>query len=104
SGFREPQDKALWTEWLDNRAIAIRRDLEEIAHFKDALKPVDAGKFKCPTNLLVARYEPERKFIQELTAHAELFDAFLKNADSGFYWFPYSYKSAVRATSHAKTE
>lgn len=104
SGFREPQDKALWTEWLDNREIAIRRDLEEIAHFKDALKPVDAGKFKCPTNLLVARYEPERKFIQELTAHAELFDAFLKNADSGFYWFPYSYKSAVRATSHAKTE
>jgi hypothetical protein len=104
SGFREPQDKALWAEWLDNREIAIRRDLEEIAHFKYALKPVEAGKFKCPTNLLVARYEPERKFIQELTAHAELFDAFLKNADSGFYWFPYSYKSAVRATSHAKTE
>ncbi len=104
SGFKEPQDQALWVEWLDNRAIAIRRDLEEVAHFKDALKSIAAGKFKCPTNLLVARYEPERKFVEGVVAHSELFDAFLKNADSGFYWFPYSYKSAIRATSHARTE
>ena len=104
AGFREPQDKALWKEWLDNREIALRRNLDEVAHFKEALQPQDAAKFKCPTNLLIARYDPERLFIREMIAHAELFDGFVKNADSGFYWFPYSYKSAVRATSHAKTE
>ena len=104
AGFTESQDKALWEEWVENYQLASRRDIDGIAHFKEALQPQDAAKFRCPTNLLIARYEPERLFIRELIAHAELFDAFLKNADSGFYWFPYSYKSAVRATSHAKTE
>lgn len=104
AGFNESQDKALWAEWLDNRALALRRDIDEIAHFKTALQPAPVDAFKCPTNLLVSRYEPERQFVRELVAHADLFDGFLKNADSGFYFFPYSYKSSVRATSHAKTE
>jgi type III restriction enzyme len=104
AGFREPQDSALWAEWVENHQLASRRDIDGIAHFKEALQPQEAPKFKCPSNLLIARYEPERLFIRELIAHAELFDGFLKNADSGFYGFPYSYKSAVRATSHARTE
>lgn len=103
-GFKEPSDKALWAEWLDNRVIAERRKLDEIAHFPKALQTVASGQFKCPTNLLVTRFEPERKFAAALFAHAELFDAFLKNADVGFYRFPYSFKSALHAKTHARTE
>lgn len=102
--FREPQDKALWKDWQKKRAAAESVDVEEIAFFPKALRPVDKTSFKCPTNLLIARFEPERKFCDALLAHAELFDGFFKNADGGFYRFPYSFKSGVHARTHARTE
>ncbi len=104
AGFKDPRDKALWKDWQKKRAAAEMADVEEIAHFPKALKSVPSGQLKCLTNLLVARYEPERKFAESVFAHVELFDAFFKNSDGGFYSFPYSYKSSLRATSHAKTE
>lgn len=103
-GFKRPEDKALWSDWQKKREAALLTDVEEIAHFPQALKPVPAAKFKCPTNLLVARFQPERIFIDSVIVHSELFDDFAKNADMGFYSFPYSYKSSMTATSHAKTE
>lgn len=104
AGFSEPQDKALWKDWQKKRAAAESVDVEEIAFFPKALKPADKASFKCPTNLLIARFEPERKFCDSLLAHARLFDGFFKNADGGFYRFPYSFKSGVHARTHARTE
>ncbi len=103
-GLALADEKALWIDWQKRRAAAEQVHVDEIAHFPKALKPVDGDQFKCPTNLLVARYKPEQQFVEHLIAHADLFDAFFKNADSGFYSFPYSFKSSLHATTHAKTE
>lgn len=103
-GLAHADERALWAEWMKRRAAAELVHVEEIAHLPKALKPVDSTKFKCPTNLLVVRYKPEQEFIKHVVAHADLFEAFFKNADSGFYSFPYSFKSSVHATTHAKTE
>lgn len=104
AGNLKAQDKVLWDDWLKKRAAAQAVHVDEIAHFPHALRPVPAAEFKCPTNLLIARYAPEAKFVQALLGNGVLFDAFFKNADGGFYSFPYAYKSSIRATSHAKTE
>lgn len=103
-GFPEADERALWTDWQLKRAAAESVHVEQIAHLPKVLKPIDTAKFKCPTNLLVARYGPEQKFLEHLFVHAALFDAFFKNADAGFYSFPYSFKSSLNATTHAKTE
>lgn len=103
-GFAQAEERALWADWQKKRAAAESVHVEEIAHLPKALKPIDAKRFKCPTNLLVARYKPEQKFVEHVIAHADLFDAFLKNADAGFYSFPYSFKSSLHATTHAKTD
>ena len=103
-GITETDERSLWLDWQKKRAAAEMVHVDEIAHLPKALRPVDPSAFKCSTNLLVARYKPERQFVEHLFAHADLFDAFFKNADSGFYAFPYSFKSSLHATTHAKTE
>lgn len=102
--FAQADDRALWTDWQKKRTAAELVHVEEIAHLPKALKPIDAARFKCPSHLLVARYRPERQFLEHVFVHADLFDAFFKNADGGFYSFPYSFKSSLHATTHAKTE
>lgn len=102
NGFKRAEDVALWTDWQNKRAAAMTTHIEEIAHFPEALKLIASDKFRCPANLLISRFRPERKFIDSVFANSGLFDGFFKNADVGFYSFPYSYKSSVHATSHAK--
>lgn len=104
TGFRLPDERALWEGWLEDRAFGERRPTSDVGHLPQAMRLVVTANFKCPSNLLVTRYKPEQKFIEHVVAHAELFDAYFKNADSGFYSFPYSFKSSVRATTHARTE
>lgn len=103
-GFADADERALWADWQTKRAFAATVHVEGIAHLPKALKPIDAVKFKCPTNILVARYRPEKQFVEHVFEHAALFDAFFKNADAAFYSFPYSFKSSLHATTHAKTE
>ena len=103
-GFAQADERALWASWIEDRAIGVRRPTSEFGHLPGVLKPIDSDRFKCPTTLLVARYKPEQKFAEHLFVNAGLFDAFFKNADGGFYSFPYSFKSSVHATTHAKTE
>lgn len=103
-GFEQADERALWQKWIDDRAYGVRNPKSEAGHLPGALKPIDTALLKCPTNLLVARYRPEQEFIEHVFAYASLFDAFFKNADGGFYSFPYSFKSSVNATTHAKTE
>lgn len=103
-GFIDADERALWADWQKKRAAAETVHVEEIAHLPKALRPIDLLKFKCPTNLLVARYKPEQKFVEHVIVHAGLFDSFFKNADAGFYAFPYSFKSSLHATTHARTE
>jgi type III restriction enzyme len=57
-------------------------------------------KFKTPTNLIYVTYEPEIKFVDSLFNHTDLFDSFIKSADKGFYYFPYSYKPETKAKTH----
>ncbi len=102
--FAQADERTLWESWLEDRSIGVRRPTSEFGHLPGVLKPIDAARFKCPTNLLVARYSPEQKFLEHVFVHADLFDAFLKNADAGFYSFPYSFKSSLHATTHARTE
>jgi type III restriction enzyme len=102
--FAQVEERSLWESWVEDRAIGVRRPTSEFGHLPDTLKPIDASKFKCPTNLLIARYKPEQKFIEYVIEHSGLFDSFFKNADVGFYAFPYSFKSSLHATTHAKTE
>lgn len=103
-GFSQADERALWEKWIDDRAYGTRNPKSEAGHLPAAMKPIDAAKFKCPTNLLVARYKPEQEFAVHTFEHAGLFDAFFKNVDGGFYSFPYSFKSSLHATTHAKTE
>lgn len=103
-GFKQPEERALWVDWLENREIAVKKPFDDIAHLLSALRPTEVDRFKCPTNLLVPRYEPERKFVDTILANVLLFDAFFKNGDTGFYVFPYSFKPSERASTHAKTE
>jgi type III restriction enzyme len=102
--FAQAEERSLWESWIEDRAIGIRRPTSDFGHLPAAMKPIDASKFKCPTNLLVARYRPEQKFVEHVIEHASLFDAFFKNADAAFYSFPYSFKSSLHASTHAKTE
>lgn len=104
SGFREPDERALWDDWLKKRAAAELVHLDEVAHLPKAMRPIGAASFKCPTNLLVSRFEPEKAFVDHAIANVELFDSFFKNSDSGFYAFPYSFKPSERASTHARTE
>jgi len=71
---------------------------------KDNLIEIAKNIFKTPLNLVFVSFEPERKFIRSLFNNIELFDAFFKSPDKGFYWFPYSYKPDEIATTHVKRE
>lgn len=102
--FRHPEELTLWQDWQKKRQAAELVQVDEIVHLPRVLRRIDTDHFKCPTHLLVSRFEPERKFADNIFANADLFDAFFKNADSGFYAFPYSFKSSERASTHARTE
>lgn len=50
--------------------------------------------FKTPLNVVLSSYEPERKFIRELTSErtAKMIDAWVKSPDIGFYSIEYSWR------------
>ncbi len=68
------------------------------------LHPVDAAKFKTPTNALYASHHPERQFSELLFENSALIEAFIKPPDRGCYSFPYSYKPAKTGKTHAVNE
>jgi len=76
----------------------------EIRFLKDNLIEIDKDKFKTPLNLFYVSYEPERKFTCSLFNNIDLFDSVIKSPDKGFYWFPYSYKPDIKASTHVKRE
>lgn len=65
--------------------------------------PVAETTFKTPLNGAIADYEPERKFIKELVAAANLpyYDAWIKSTTMKFYEIEYSWKKG-KHTKRAK--
>lgn len=76
------EEKVLFAEILDNR------DDFKIEHF---------DLIKSPMNAVMANHNNEVKFLNKLltTSTAKNYDSFFKNADKGFYSFPYAYKKAT---------
>jgi len=68
------------------------------------LQRVEADRFKMPSNVHYAGFEPERKFSDLLFANADLFAGFVKMPNQGGYSFPYSYKPARAARTHTANE
>jgi type III restriction enzyme len=58
------------------------------------IKVANKYNFKTPLNVALASYEPERRFIRELTADqtAKAIDAWIKSLDVGFYSIKYSWR------------
>jgi len=58
------------------------------------IKVANKYNFKTPLNVVLASYEPERKFIQGLTSEqtAKEIDAWIKSLDVGFYSIEYSWR------------
>ncbi|MDD5251460.1 MAG: DEAD/DEAH box helicase family protein [Patescibacteria group bacterium] len=58
-------------------------------------REVETVRYKCPTNCVTVSHKPEREFMKNVVVRADLFDAFIKNSDQGFYSLPYSYKKGT---------
>lgn len=56
--------------------------------------------FKTPLNVILAAYEPERKFIKGLVKeeNAKVLDAWIKSPDTGFYSIDYSWRKGEHPT------
>jgi type III restriction enzyme len=76
--------------------------LPEIQFLVDHLFPVLEDNFKTPLNAVYVSYKPERDFANGIFNHAELFDAFIKSPDKGFYSIPYSFKPTEQGLTHVK--
>jgi len=74
----------------------LLRELEEDESLpRSALvKVTNKYNFKTPLNVVLASYEPERRFIRGLTAEqtAQAIDAWIKSLDVGFYSIEYSWR------------
>jgi type III restriction enzyme len=76
--------------------IKLLKELDEDEHLpKSALIKVENRyNFKAPLNVVLAAYEPERKFIRGLVRedNAKALDAWIKSPDIGFYSIEYSWR------------
>lgn len=71
--------------------------IEDDSFPKSASKEINAFLFKTPLDLVFTKYEPERKFIDQLCKkeNAEQLEAWVKSRDVGFYSIEYSYRPAT---------
>ncbi len=80
----------------------LLKELEEDGSLpRNALIKVDNKyNFKTPLNVVLASYEPERRFIRGLTAEqtAKAIDAWIKSLDMGFYSIEYSWRKGEHPT------
>lgn len=96
------------SEYAKELEIELREILsavdEDETFPKYATKEVNKFLLKTPLDLVFARYEPERKFIERLckTENAKIIDAWIKSRDIGFYSIEYSITSS--AGKHSKTQ
>jgi type III restriction enzyme len=89
-----------WDDYSMNLGDEGDRELlkeleEDMSLLRSALIKVENKyNFKTPLNVALASYEPERKFIQGLTAErtAQAIDAWIKSLDVGFYKIEYSWR------------
>ena len=80
----------------DQEDVRILKELDEDEKLpKSAMIRVDNKyNFKAPLNIVLAAYEPERKFIKGLIKeeNARVIDAWIKSPDVGFYKIEYSWR------------
>lgn len=71
---------------------------------KSASKEINIFLLKTPFNLVFAKYEPERKFIEQLckSENSQHLDAWIKSRDMNFYSVEYSITS--KAGKHSKVQ
>jgi len=98
--FSSDYDKEIEVELREILSAVI----EDETFPKYATKEVNKFLLKTPLDLVFARYEPERKFIERLckTENAKIIDAWIKSRDIGFYSIEYSMTSS--AGKHSKTQ
>jgi len=76
--------------------IKLLKELEgdESLPRKAMIRVENKYNFKTPLNVVLASYEPERKFIRSLTSEntAKAIDAWIKSPDMGFYSIEYSWR------------
>lgn len=71
---------------------------------KSAAKEINAFLFKTPLDLVFTKYEPERKFIEQLCKpeNAKVVDSWIKSRDTSFYSIEYSITTV--AGKHSKVQ
>lgn len=76
--------------------IKLLKELEEDGSLprNAMIKVENKYNFKTPLNMVLASYEPERKFIRGLTSEniAKAIDTWIKSLDVGFYSIEYSWR------------
>ena len=72
--------------------------------FRSKIILVPDKNFPSPLNALYVSFNPEIEFAKALFLHTNLFKSFIKSADRGFYYFPYSYKPALKGKTHSRQE
>jgi len=76
--------------------IKLLKELEEDESLpkKAMIRVENKYNFKTPLNVVLASYEPERKFIKGLTSEntSKMIDAWIKCPDVGFYSIEYSWR------------
>ena len=82
-------------------SIEAREERESLLR---SLNEIGNENFKTPQPFVFASHKPEFKFTKLIFEFSDLFDAFLKSSDKGFYSFPYSYKPADTGYSHVKRD
>lgn len=83
----------------DEQKEFFREVADPDGDFANGRVPIDnASHFKTPVNLAIADATPERKFLRELTNSNTVatVDAWLKNAQVGFYSLEYAWKKGNR--------
>ena len=77
-----------------NKKLLKELEEDESLPKKAMIKIENKYNFKTPLNVVLASYEPERKFIRGLTSEntAKAIDAWIKSLDVGFYSIEYSWR------------
>jgi type III restriction enzyme len=99
-GLLRRDSTIFWDEYSLSKGeagnIKLLKELEEDESLlkKAMIKIENKYNFKNPLNVVLASYEPERKFIRGLTSEntAKAINAWIKSLDVGFYSIEYSWR------------
>lgn len=97
---KKEQAKALLED--ETLKATIDEKIEELRIMQAKLIRKEEVEFNTPLNAVYVSYKPEIEFTKSLFLNSDKIESFIKSADKGFYFFPYSYKPETTAKTHPK--